>query len=94
MFPEWTQEAYWDLIDTQRARKVVATEIKKATQVNLDAAGGVRPLTMLEEFIKAIKGPIASRKNQAPIQLPIGTVYRLRTSLEKLNIERPRRSYK
>ena len=30
---------------------------------------------MLEESLKAIEGAIASRKNQARTQLPIGTVY-------------------
>ena len=63
MFLRWTQEAYWDIIDIQRAFKVVGTEIKKATQVNLDkAAAGVRPLMMFEESLKAIEGPVASRK--------------------------------
>ena len=78
IFPEWTQEAYWDFIDIQRACQVVATEIKTATQVNLDkAAGGVRPLAMLEESLKAIEGPVANRKNEGRQQWPTGTVYPL-----------------
>ena len=65
MFPEWAQEAYWDLIDTQRACKIIATETKKAIQVNLDTTnGGVRPVTMLEELLKTVEGPVASRKNK------------------------------
>ena len=64
------------MIDTQRACNVVATKIGKATQVNLEKAfGGVRPLTMSEESLKAVEGPIASRNNQARTQWPTGTVY-------------------
>ena len=45
----WAQEAYWDLIDTQRASGIIASHTKMAVQVNLDKpSGGVRPLTMLE----------------------------------------------
>ena len=55
---------------------MVVKKIRKATQVNLDkTSGGVRPLTMLEESLKAIEGPVASRKNQARQQWPTGTVY-------------------
>ena len=51
-------------------------KLRKATQVNLDKTfGGVRPLTMLEESLKAIEGHVASRKNQARQQRPTGTVY-------------------
>ena len=56
MFLEWTEEAYWDPIDTQRAWKMIATETKKATRVNVNkSAGGVRLLTMFEESLKAIE---------------------------------------
>ena len=66
LFQEWVQEAYWDFIDTQRACSVVAENIRKATQVNLDkTSDGVRPLTMLEESRTAIEGPVASITNQA-----------------------------
>ena len=48
-FPEWAQEAYWDIIDTQKACRSIAAASKKASQVNLDkSTGGVRLLTMLE----------------------------------------------
>ena len=36
LFPEWAQEAYWDLIDTQRACRIIASPNKQATQVHLD----------------------------------------------------------
>ena len=76
LFPEWAQEAYWDLIDTQRACGIIAAASKKAIQVHLDKpSGGVRPLTMLEESFKAIEGPIARRKTQARRTWPDGTVY-------------------
>ena len=65
-----------DFIDTQRSRSVVASKIRNSDQVNLDKISrGVRPLTMLEESLKVIEGAIASKKNQARTQLPIGTVY-------------------
>ena len=76
---------------------MVATEMKKATQVNLDkAAGGQKPLTMLEESLEAIEGPVACRKNKARQQWPTGTVYpssnisgeaKRRAAAEVLNID-------
>ena len=76
MFPEWAQETYWDRIDTQRACKIIATETKKAIQVNLDKAnGGVRPITLLEESLKAVEGPVASRQNKEIQKWPTGNVY-------------------
>ena len=75
-FPEWAQDAYWDLIDTQRACGIIAAATKIATQVHLDkATGGVRPLTMLEESFKAIEGLVAHRKTRARRVWPDGTVY-------------------
>ena len=75
-FPPWAQEAYWDLIDTQRVCRIVASAIKKAIQVHLDKpTGGVRPLTMLEELFKAIEGPPARRKASSRRVWPDGTVY-------------------
>jgi hypothetical protein len=56
-FPDWAREAYWDFIDTQGACGIVAAASKMAVQVYLDKpSGGVRPLTMLEESFKPIKG--------------------------------------
>ena len=76
LFPDWAQEAYWDLIDTQRACGIIAAASKIAIQVHLDKpSGGVRPLTMLEESFKAIEGPIARRKTRARRTWPDGTVY-------------------
>ena len=50
MFPVRAQDAYGNLIDTQRACGIIASCNKKDTQVNLGkSTGGVRPLTMLEE---------------------------------------------
>ena len=58
LFLAWAQEAYWDLIDTQRRCRIISSFIKNATQVHLDKlSGGFRPLTMLEESLKAIEGP-------------------------------------
>ena len=70
------QEAYWDLIDTQRACGIIAATSKMAIQVHLDkASGGVRLLTMLEDSFKAIEGPVARRKTEARRSWPDGTVY-------------------
>ena len=78
IFLEWAQEAYWDLIGTQRACGIIAASSKIAIQVHLDkSSGGVRPLTMLEESFKAIEGPIARRKTLARRTWPDGTVYYL-----------------
>ena len=75
-FPPWAQEAYWDLNDTQRTSRIVASAVKKAIQVHLDKpTGGVRPLTMLEESFKAIEGPPARRKAWARRVWPVSTVY-------------------
>ena len=42
LFPEWAQEAYWDLIDTQRACGIIAAAFKIVIQVHLDKPfGGV-----------------------------------------------------
>ena len=76
LFPEWAQEAYWDFIDTQRACRIIASPNKQATQVHLDKlTGGFRPLTMLEESLKAIEGPPSRRRAYQRCQWPIGTVY-------------------
>ena len=97
LFPEWAQEAYWDLIDTQRACRIIATPLKRATQVRLDKpTGGYRPLTMLEESLKAIEGPPSRRRAQQRSQWPIGTIYfdsnlagelHIRATLEVLAID-------
>ena len=76
LFLEWAQEAYWDLIDTQRECRIIASPIKQATQVHLDKlTGGVRPLTMLEESLKAIEGPPARRRAFQRGEWRIGAVY-------------------
>lgn len=76
LFPECAQEAYWDLIDTQRASGIIAAATRMAAQVKLDKpSGGVRPLNMLEKSFKAIEGPVARRKAEARSTWPNGTVY-------------------
>ena len=97
LFPEWAQEAYWNFIDTQRACRIIATPIKRATQVHLDkSTGGYRLLTMLEESLKAIEGPPSRRRAQQRAQLPIGTIYfdfnlagelHIRATLEVLSLD-------
>ena len=62
LFPPWAQEAYWLLIDTQRACATVASPLRFAVQINMPKpAGGFRPLSMLEESFKAVEGPVARR---------------------------------
>ena len=69
-------EAYWDLIDTQQACRIIARETKTAIQVNLDkATGSAQPVAMLEELLKAVEGPLANMKNNETRKLQIGTVY-------------------
>ena len=76
LFPEWAQEAYWDLIDTQRGCRIIASSIKNAIQVHLDKlSGGFRPLTMLEESLKAIEGPPARRRALQRGEWPNGAVF-------------------
>ncbi len=63
LFPEWAQEAYWLLVDTQRACATVVRGAKRAIQANIPKpTGGVRPITMLEETFMAIDEPVARRK--------------------------------
>ena len=59
--PKWMQDAYWQLVDTQRACAIIAGPNKVADQLNIPKPGGWRPLTMLEESLKAIEGPVARR---------------------------------
>ena len=76
LFPEWAQEAYWDLIDTQRGCRIISSSIKNAIQVHLDKlSGGFRPLTMLEESLKAIEGPPARRRAFQRSEWPNGSVF-------------------
>ena len=76
LFPAWTQDAYWHLLDAQRACAIVVSQIKVAEQVNLlKAAGGYRPLTMLEESFKAIEGPVARRRVLARRTVEPGCIY-------------------
>ena len=76
LFPPWAQEAYWQLLDTQRACATVATALRCAVQVNLPKpAGGFRPLTMLEESFKAVEGPVARRMVASRRGLPDGAVF-------------------
>ena len=75
-FLAWAQEAYWDLIDTQRKCRIISSSFKNATQVHLDKpSGGFRPLTMLEESFKAIEGPPARRKALKRIEWDVGVVF-------------------
>ena len=74
--PHWAQQAYWQLVDTQRACGIIASANKRVVQVNMEKPnGGWRPLSMLEESFKAIEGPVASRRAQSRRPLPLGAVY-------------------
>ena len=76
LFPDWACEAYWLLVDVQRATGIVASPAKRALQVNLPKpSGGFRPVTLLEETLKAIEGPVARRRVTARRGLSDGEVY-------------------
>ena len=76
LYPAWAQEAYWLLVDTQRACCMVATALKTGLQVHLlKPSGGYRPLTMLEDSFKAIEGPVTRRKLDVRSRLSVGDVY-------------------
>ena len=76
LFPMWAQEAYWELIDAQRKSAVVASRARKALQINLPKpAGGFRPITLLEESLKSIEGPVARRRVQARAKLGDQGIY-------------------
>ena len=76
LFPPWAQDAYWHLVDTQRACASVASALRCASQVNLaKASGGHRPITMLEESFKVIEGPVARRMVSSRSALPDDSVY-------------------
>ena len=75
-FPTWVQDAYWQLVDTQRACGLVASGNKRAVQVNMcKPQGGWRPLSMLEESFKGIEGPVARRKVLVRARLASGAIY-------------------
>ena len=58
-FPTWCQNAYWQLIDTQRACAIVASPNKQAEQINLPKLqGGSRPLTMWKSVLRPLKTPL------------------------------------
>ena len=64
------------LIDTQRQCALVATRSKSALQYNMaKPQGGFRPITFLEESLKAIEGLVARRRRLARRPLRDGTVY-------------------
>ena len=70
LYPQWAQEAYWRLVDAQRGYGIVARRHKRGLQPNQpEPKGGYRPLTMLEETLKAVEGPTARRRSCASIAL-------------------------
>ena len=86
-FPAWAQEAYWDLIDTQRKCRIISSSLKNATQVHLDKpSGGFRPLTMLEESFKAIEGPPARRKAWKRSEWDVGVSTHSTSRAKSINV--------
>ena len=76
LFPEWAQGAYWQLVDTQRSCALVAHQAKLADQVHIPkTSGGIRPLSMLEESLKAIEGVSSRRRVLARKDLRVGQIY-------------------
>ena len=76
LFPAWSQEAYWSSTDIQRCTAMVSEDAKFVIQCNLlKENGGFRPLSMLEESLKVIEGPVARRRISCRSAHPDGHVY-------------------
>ena len=61
-FPEPFRDTFWRSLDLQRLTGVVSRTLQHADQVHLaKPSGGWRPLSMLEENLKAIEAPVAER---------------------------------
>jgi hypothetical protein len=90
-FPQWAQDAYWQLLDTQRACAIVAQQVKIGIQIHLPKAVGVRPIALLEESFKAIEGPVARRKAAVRARMAVGAVYIVLRIWPASAASRPRR---
>ena len=61
-FPDEVQQLYWRCLNTLRLLGTVPPSLLCSQQVHLaKPAGGWRPLSMLEENIKAVEAPVAAR---------------------------------
>ena len=61
-FPCAFQTAFWHAVDLQRLTGVVSATFLRADQLHLSKpSGGWRPLSMIEEHVKAIEAPVVER---------------------------------
>ena len=73
--PNWCQELFWELTDTQREMALTAPSNKKAIQINLPkSSGGFRLLSMMEEAFRLIEGPVTQRVATSKSFLELGAV--------------------
>ena len=76
LFPSNVQDAYWDSLDAQRSSSILDPPLGVSRQVHLDKpCGGFRPISLLEESLKAIEGLLARRKTEARSRLESDTIY-------------------
>ena len=61
-FPCAFQTAFWHAVDLQRLTGVVSATFLRADQLHLSKpSGGWRPLSMIEEHVKALEAPVVER---------------------------------
>ena len=61
-FPRAFQSAFWHAVDLQHLTGVVSATFLRADQLHLPKpSGGWRPLSMIEEHVKAIEAPVVER---------------------------------
>jgi hypothetical protein len=76
LFPPHIQDLYWDILDIERSTAILEPSLGLARQVHLDKpGGGFRPISLLEEPLKAVEGLLARRKTDARALLGKDTIY-------------------